>query len=503
MRKKWTAFLCAILCMALFAGCSPTEVGYLQMSKEVMQEMKQCEAKGSMEVTIDFNELKSMVEKTADAAGMPEEKKNEVLQSFQDLHTKEQVKLDYAMTMEMDTLEYVINADATYKGEKYPLGKLYFSPEKGMVVSADAVDNFNKILGKMTGRANTLYQNKEFAKEWYAYLDQAGYIVLADTEEMMAMPAMNTNQLTEAILSMYEKGFSGFTTGMVSEVPGGYHISANGTQIKEMLLNLIQYTAENPVQVLEAIEGYLQAVLEMSGEWKENEQDFTAAFAEMKANPEEVKIIMAQAKGIAKVFFENQNVAMWLNGFSYEGDVVKKDTGYEAKEQYLLKNGGNTVLQITSVQTTQKAKEGVTFPDRCVSMDEFAQKAQEIIGKYNPVTAVSVVWHPAKKVNVAIISVDRAEDFFLSADDGSIMQYQVVDGRVHLPAREFLQKIGLEMNWDKAARKAYVVKDGKTISVETRLIDGVSYMSMRELQKLGYKVSYTKADGEHTVSIAA
>lgn len=508
MRKKWTAFLCGLLCMVLFAGCSPAETGYLQMSREMMQTMQKSEIKGSVDVTLDFDELKSMVTKTATASGVSKEEIDTTLAGIKDVTGKKQVTVDYTMQMEMEPLAYVIDGTVSYNGKQYPLGDMYFSMEKGVYISTKTVAAYYQILGEMAGKTDSfLYKNPDFVKEWNALLNKTGYICVASKEDMLqgttedALAQMDMNKLIDVVLNMYEKGFSGFTTDMVSEIPGGYHISANGAQVQKMLLNLIQYTADNPVQVLDAFKAYMDVVLEASGQLEESGQDLTDAFEEMKANPKEVQSLLVQLKEIVKTFFTQEVVGIWMNGFSYDADVVKKDAGYESREQYTLKNGGNVALQLNSRQTVYKANKGVTIPATSVSMEAFAEQVKQLVEKYNPVTGVSVVWRPAEAEKTAVVSVVRAEDLPLFGDEESVA-YQVVDGRVYLPARAVCEKMGLEMNWDKASRTVSVVKDGKSVPMNTRLFDGVSYMGVRDLKELGYDVSYTKADGVHTVSVA-
>ena len=508
MRKKWTAFLCALLCMALFAGCSPAETGYLKMSREMVETMEKSEIKGTVDIIVNFDELKAMAAKTAAEMGASKEGIDEALADMKDLAGKKQATIDYTMQMQLEPLEYVINAVVNYDGEKYPLGNLYFSMEKGMYISTEAVMSYYRILGEVTGKTDSfLYKNPEFVKEWKALLDNTGYILVASPEEMGLGATADADALTQmdklidAALNMYEKGFSGFTTGMVSEIAGGYHISANGAQMKAMLLNMIQYTSDNPTQVLDAVKGYLENVLEFTGDLQES-QDLADTFEELKENPEEVKRTLVQLKEMAKALLEQKAVSIWLDGFSYEADAVKKDAGYEAREQYVLKNGSNVALQFNTKQAVRKIDKGMTFPAARVSIDEFIEKAESLLEKYNPVEGVSVVWHPAEAEEMAVVSVIRAEDFPM-LDGQEFVEYQVVDGRVYLPARSVCEKIGLDMSWDKATKTVSVVKDGKSVPMNTRLFDGVSYMGVRDLKELGYDVSYTKADGVHTVSVAA
>ena len=59
MRRKLASVLCTLLCLTAFTGCSADEVGYLQMSVDMMKGMEVSETTGEAEITLDFDAMKT------------------------------------------------------------------------------------------------------------------------------------------------------------------------------------------------------------------------------------------------------------------------------------------------------------------------------------------------------------------------------------------------------------------------------------------------------------
>ena len=59
MKKIVTALLCAVMCLTAFTGCSKTELGYLQMCRDMMVMMESCQIKGQTQFDMDFDALRS------------------------------------------------------------------------------------------------------------------------------------------------------------------------------------------------------------------------------------------------------------------------------------------------------------------------------------------------------------------------------------------------------------------------------------------------------------
>ncbi|WP_312061321.1 hypothetical protein, partial [Anaerotignum sp.] len=73
MRKKLAALMCAVMCIASFTGCSSAELGYLQMSADMLTKMDVCEASGKVNVELDADAMKEYVADLSKASGATDE----------------------------------------------------------------------------------------------------------------------------------------------------------------------------------------------------------------------------------------------------------------------------------------------------------------------------------------------------------------------------------------------------------------------------------------------
>lgn len=77
----------------------------------------------------------------------------------------------------------------------------------------------------------------------------------------------------------------------------------------------------------------------------------------------------------------------------------------------------------------------------------------------------------------------------LKAKSGSI-DVELIGGSIYLPLRDTAAILSENIWWDPALKQAYVLKDGKTIKLESIIKNGLSYIKLRELEKLGYTVTW-------------
>jgi len=75
---------------------------------------------------------------------------------------------------------------------------------------------------------------------------------------------------------------------------------------------------------------------------------------------------------------------------------------------------------------------------------------------------------------------------------------EIIGGSIFLPLRDTAAILSENIGWDPALKQAYVLKDGKNIELESVVKGGLSFVKLRELEKLGYTVtwdSFTKTAG--------
>lgn len=513
MKKKLAAMLCALMGLTAFTGCSADEVGYMEMSLNMLQTMKSCETVGNTEITLNFDEMKSFAQTILAKEGMtlddvvaPED-----LAPFQGSHV---IDLDYTAQMDMEDLSFIFDIDAAYNNKDYSFGQWYYSLTDGIYVSSETLWSVYQMGQDMTDAYDDtfLYQDANFANELKAIVDANPYICLVSAEDLSMnqglVPENGFNDMYQAAVDMYLNAFEGYTTNMVTKTDtGSYKIEATGTEVGDMVVSLLDYVAQNPEPVLNAVEEYLTVSLQTMGTDAAGMADLQDSFAAAKADLANFSAMVTGWKSAVESALADPTVASILQGFQYSAEVAEKDGVYTSTETYTMKNGNQLMCNIDSTSTMQATSKVLTFPAQSISMTDLDNQLTALVDKYNPVTGISVKWYPADGDNVALVSPVRAEQIGAMDTTLGVMDlttgenYVVEDGRIYLPLRALCDTLGETVVWDAQSRTASVVQGEESIQMDSILVDGVSYIGVRGFENLGYAVDYTNNNGEHIAVI--
>ena len=511
MRRKIAAFLCAILCLTAFAGCSKEELGYLAMSADVVSVMKQSETTGQSEIYVDLDALKSVVAEVSLAAGTSQETVDQMMAQMADLTGKKTATLDYTVQMDLEELSYMFDLDLTYDGNIYSFGRMYYGLKDGVYVSTEAFWSAYRLLCEFMEDDGSFLYDEAFAEEWKAQLNAEKYVCVLDMndlgltqEELDALvPGSSFDDLAKAALDLYQNGFSGFTTGMVTEIPDGYRVEATGRECAQLLADLLQYVVNHPTEVLDALTDYLEASFAYANAAEGDSAMVTDALASVKEDPAEMTDALLSAKAVVESVMTDECYGALLDGFSYTAHTVKQGDGYVFKESYVFKDGNKTVFTMDSKGTMTAKPNGVVFPSQSVSLDEVTAKTTALVDKYDPVTGVTMTWYPADASSTAVLQKTRQTEVgALMGSDTTLVDYVIQDGRAYLPLRDVCDALGVEVVWDANTRTASAVVDGTAVQLDSQLYDGVSYLAVRGFDTLGYSVSYMNEDGMHMATLA-
>lgn len=511
MRRKLAALLCAVMCIGAFTGCSSAELGYLQMSTDMLSKMDVCEASGKVNVELDADAMKEYVAEISKVAGSTEEELNETLQGLEEFKGKKSAVIDYAMKMDMNTLAYYVDMDITYGGKKYDMGDMYYGMTDGVYVSGKTVWGVYELTKDMAGDKEGSYlQDENFAKELKTVLDGSKYIKVVSMKELgmtddelkKMVPEGGYSKLYASVMEFYKNAFSGFTTNMVSEVSGGYKIKADGKAVAQLFVSLLDYVGNNPDTVLSATTTYMMDVMKTMNSSEEEIAQFKAGMEEAKKDTASIKATTDSIKAMVEQGIAKPDVSKVLNSFAYEATVTKAGAGYNSAETFSITNGSKSVLKVTGNGTVKAGTGKIVMPSSSVSTDDFEAKMTTLTEKYNPVTGVTVLWG-WEGDSEAMLTKERGEDAFFSAgNDTESAEFVEKDGRVYLPLRVICEAMGESVEWNNAEKKAYIVRaDGKT-AMEGIVRDGKSFISVRDFEKLGYTVEYQKVDDLKQITVS-
>lgn len=504
MRKKLAALLATLMCILAFTGCSKAELNYLQMGVDMVQGMKVAQTKGTTTVTMDFDALDKFMQDTAKTMGG-----SGVVLGENRIKGKETVQLDYVMTMDMEHMNFVFDVNAKHKGNTYDFGKLYYGVE-GMYISSQTLQGvYDLMKATMQPYQDNYMFSEAYAKDFKAALAKQEYICIYNLKDLgipdaqlQAMTAPVSNDIYKAVFDLYQNAFSGFSTDMVKEIPNGFGIEANGEQVGQLLVSMLDYMMKNPEPVLNAFEEYMVAASELSGVTGQELEDVKTVFAQMKTQVDTFRQTMTQAKDMVAAVLQQTAVKNALQGFSYKAEITNNHGVYTTTEDYVM----GDVCKITTKATTQAVTSAVTLPTNAVNLDTFGKTMSDLVEKYNPIVGIDAMWVLADESQEANVSMKRKDtDLLFHADAMMALSYVVEDGRVYFPLREMCDTLGISLAWDKDTKtvSAYAGKENadKAVKLETKLVDSVSYVGVRELEKLGYTITYTNTDGVHEATI--
>ena len=509
MKKKLAALLCGVMCVGAFTGCSSTELAYLKMSKDLMDTMETCKVEGKMQADIDFDALQGFlvdVAKATDAEyydemyaeGMPSGKKT--------------VTVDYDMNMDMEKLTYDMSFDLDYAGKNYDLGTMYYSMTEGIYVNTDTIWGAYQLAGDFAeGYEDSYIFSDAFAKDLKATLAEDKYVELLSPAYLTgvdlseAVPQNGYGDLYDAVFTFYEDVLDGFETGMVTRTGGGYRIEADGQEVAQLLVDLLDFVADNPEQVMDATEAYMMAVMDSAvSATEEDKAMMQQAFTEMRASQQDFVAAAEQMSILLAEAVQEKSISMVLDSFSYDAKVTKAGNGFDSTASYDVTHKGKQVMNLTTDATLVKSDVSVTVPQTGVTVDELKEKLAVLENeKYNPVTGVSVSWGWYGENDYADLYTMRsvAEGAFFN-NDYNWADLIVKENRAYLPLRAICDVLGEEVGWENATKTPYVLQGGQRIDMKGLLQDGRAFVAVRDFEKLGYTVEYNAFDdGFKTVDI--
>ena len=499
MKKKLAALLCGVMCMGAFSGCSTDELGYLKMAVDAMDTMQTCEVKGTMQADINFNALEDFTIDVAKATGAD---MIATVGEFPD--GKKSMQMDYDMNLDMDTMKYDMSFDVNYEGKKYDLGTMYYSLTDGIVVTTDTLLGAYQLAGAVEEKSDSYVFTDAFAREFKAALGQQKYITIVSAEDMTGvdLEGANLSGLQDAVFTFYQDVFKGFETGMVKKIDGGYAVQADGQQVAQLIINMLDFIGKNPEQVLNATEAYMMSVMDGMNASAEEKAQMQAGFAELKASQQAFVDGAGDLSAMLKEIVKEPGISMVLDSFKYDAQVKKSGDGFRSTAAYDVTHKGEKVVRVTTDSTMKKSTAAVTIPKGGMTLDELQSKMIRLENKYNPVVGVTMTWGLGGDNEGVSLDAARKNGSAYFGGDFNYTDLVLKNGRAYLPLREVCDMLGEDVGWDNAAKTSYVTQNGKRVNMKGLLQDGRAFVGVRAFEQLGYTVTYTPLEeGEKMVEI--
>ena len=485
------------MCVGAFSGCSTDELGYLKMAANAMDTMKTCEVKGTMQADINFDALETFMTDVAKATGAD---MVATVGEFPD--GRKTMQMDYDMNLDMDTMKYDMSFDVNYEGKKYDLGTVYYSLTDGVVVTTDTLLGAYQLAGAVEEKNDSYLFTEAFARDFKAALGQQKYITLISAEDMTGvdMEGVSMSGLQDAVFTFYEDVFKGFETGMVKKISGGYAIQADGQQVAQLMINMLDFIGKNPEQVLNATEAYMMTVMDSMNASAEDKAQIKEGFAELKASEQDFVDGASDLSAMLKEIVKEPSISMVLDSFKYNAEVKQLAEGFRSTEVYDVTHNGKRVAKITTDSTMMSSNETVTIPKGGMTLEELQNQMARLENKYNPVVGVTVTWGWGGD-NEASLEANRKEGSAVFGGNYDYTDLVVKNGRAYLPLRDICDMLGEDVGWEKTTKTSYVMQNGKRVNMNVLLQDGKSFVGVRAFEQLGYTVTYTPLEDEKMVEI--
>ncbi|MDF3002710.1 MAG: hypothetical protein K0Q48_2829 [Bacillota bacterium] len=528
MKKNLAIILSIIMVAVSFTGCSQAERGYLNMSRQLaISEVYQ--TSGSVSLELDFDALAALTDKTMAQITQDDEYDSvvEVTDEFSKLGLKgtNKFEIKYDMIVDMKSKVSIwTDFDLKYNNKMYEMGDIYFHEEKGLYVSKDLLINLYDLLRDLKIQAwDSYFFSEDYRNELLKALGTEEYIYTGDFLELTnesdnidgaeTNPLIQNAELYDAVFKLIETTFSGFTTGTASQISGGYKISLNGTQVKKLIPDILQYLIDNIGKVITAYKDYTTILLDALPEATEEEKSIQYQSLDEISSPNS-KIMISSYLAMAKQMFIEADKAGYLNalnGFSYNETLKKSGTKYTASQDIMLKDGAITVFSLKKQADIINNPNEIKIPNMPESrrtFDDVSEAIDSIENKINPVIGASIEWwNDDYDYGYEEISIEyhRAKASpFSSLSEFSYEPYFIKDKRLYVPMRSIAEKLGEKVEWDQKSKTPYVIRSGKQMKLEGIMKDGITYIKVVDFEKLGYSVTYEydKEWGLHTAYIS-
>lgn len=152
-------------------------------------------------------------------------------------------------------------------------------------------------------------------------------------------------------------------------------------------------------------------------------------------------------------------------------------------------NSQNTDMSIPSSEEFAKFENRVTFEQ--IDCKRAYEKARS-----EKVSNIDIFWVSTMAQNYSVPDISGTNfsvDYFSGNTDSTDSVAYLLDGSIYLPLRKITEYAGYDVSWDAENRKAYVIVDAMPVDMTGVLIDGKTYVKIRDFEKLGAAVAYNES----------
>lgn len=495
--KKTIALLAALLmlCGAL-AGCSGAEIGYLELSN-AFAGVTSGEISGKAEVKLNYPQLMRELFLLEEEDWDPGD---EIGGEAWNKTFSISYEGDYSIG---EDIAYDLALQCGVNGKTFDLGRAAFNGNGDAVVTKQTLYGLLDLMEELRLDGLTGYAGEEsFRAALEKALEGVEYIGEADLDALdfqaYTMQFAGLNGLRrgtrEAAAAFLKDAHKGFSSELVKRAGGGYNVQLTLRELPDLLGRYARYMEANEEDYNSALEDYSRALAE---DWEESGSSGLAGdfgYDRWSALIE----VLPYASDFAQELSQDEMFKA-LGDSYYKEELSRRGCGYLSKVELGVVINKQTPIRIKTEAEVKPKPVRVKVPQAQLSMDEVQGVLEELSGAMNPVTGGEISWSDASQgePGYAYVSVNfaKADPIWSGRGGYHVVEFQDKGGVLFVKLSDICQALEEKLLYNENIGKAYIEKNGKFIYLDGFQKDQRTWIKIRELEKLGYDISY-RTDGQ-------
>lgn len=294
----------------------------------------------------------------------------------------------------------------------------------------------------------------------------------------------------DLLIDLFGKAYSGFNSDILTRSGNTYTFHLDNDNLAVFVKDFVDYSVENLGTILAACKNYIENSVIIDAETKQAlleswDRDIAGLETEVAAMQKEDLADITEAcvdtvKALPVDFDVKYTIDRVKKGLYNENTAI--DVTYDAY-------GHKGSINITSSSTTKSdSKVNVAIP-------------ADGLAKISDLIAVGRADSDITRANATIYLDDDFMYYskgyqvaFLDESNYAATEYRLINNYTYLPLRQVGESLGEEVGWSSEKKQAFVVRDGSNIYIDgfSDASVGRTYIKIRDFEKLGFTVEYTK-----------
>jgi len=470
--KTVTLVLILVLVLGV-TGCSQAELGYINLYKEITNQ-NLFESNGSISFQINYLP-KSMTD------NMNEIQLAVLKKVFADFTLTTSTKADYSNNL----VESKINIKEKSSGiEKEILSvifkdDIYYIRVKEIL---DLVKLFNDM--ELNKQINGIFGNAEYISISVGELSELSNSNPPSSSTIMEQQGFDLSKQkqfnllwVDLIGNLATKTYNNYNSGLVNRSGNQYILTLEATNLSKFLKTLAVYTVNNCEKLGPCLKTYISSLSkDQLGMTEDMKQKALLGIDEMVK-----EVVSNRAEYLTKLNTIDE-IDNSINEF--RGSKIVSSIEKTGKNRYKL----NSIYQI---KYNELSKEWENM-DIAIISQSYCQPCSTF-DLIPPVTGVLTITELNSKISPKVsVNIDTGLYKQNKGVQAKISQIElkVIDGYTYLPMRRLAEDLGEKVGWDEENSMAYIERGGERIDMTGLLLNGQTFVKIRNFEKLGYKVKW-------------